>query len=189
MGQHLPTVTLSHIPDKEKDKQRRETEIRLQTPVFSPVSSSYPVNPSTAPAATRSQGPSLERCLFTTDRWQETEIWQLQVELKQSQKRGNTWRQWDSKDKEQGSLQGATRWRYGRGFVLQNKALVLCPGANTCDKGESGNVDAGGCLWVTADTCQLGVSFTLMSCSMSGGSRLKQYPGQAACQEPSVSVL
>lgn len=39
------------------------------------------------------------------------------------------------KDRGRGKrLRGSTRWRYGRDFVFQNKAFVLCPEANACDK-------------------------------------------------------
>lgn len=71
MGQHLPTVTLTHVPDKEKGSKGKtnteEQEIRLQTPV------------------------TARRLLI---------------------------------------LCQARSYHY----VFQNKAFVLSPGANTCDK-------------------------------------------------------
>lgn len=76
-----------------------------------------------------------------------------------------------------------------RGFVFQNKVLVLCPGANTCDKGGSGNVDAG-CVSVNHGRhlprwweFHINVMFNGWEQSP------KQYPGRAACQRGSVSTL
>lgn len=112
MGQHLPTVTLTHVPDREKESKGKteEKEIRLQTPVFSLVSFSYSAAATLSPGAKSPKPPVHSRQVtgnrdLTTAGGTQTiskgKGGQRDSERKEKRGRGKT-------------LRGSTGWRYGR---------------------------------------------------------------------------